>query len=208
MGFTIPFLMHLQCAEKAGFAILNQTRVHSPFLVIPGIPPHVHDYLAQTSFNPTLLDSLRQTVKTIPIREHALEETCRPRLEHLRDRNASSGISILGGEVALQHPDALAEPGHEFEIVGGTPISSINGFTARSNGRGLPEESLSGVHVCAYQAWNHDVACQVIDLFLGIFGLQGRRLANVRDASALHENSAIEDYLASAVYGYDGCVGV
>lgn len=80
--------------------------------------------LAEAASDSTVLDSLTEAIEAITISElvqsvfdhfpykhssyHALEETGRPALEHLCDRQLCGKFPILWSEVALEYPNTLA----------------------------------------------------------------------------------------------------
>ena len=103
--------------------------MHGPFGVFC-VLGEIHHYLPQAASNPAFLHSPTESVVSISVRKHALEETRCAGLEHLRDANTCCSISILGGEVPLQDPDPFAEPADELEVI-----------------RCAAQECLSSVHV-------------------------------------------------------------
>ena len=76
---------------------------------------------------------------------HTLQETRRPPLQHLRNAQLHRCLRIFLRVVALEHPDALTEPGDEFEIIGGTcrqkdkllPQTASHSVTSNQRLRGM-----------------------------------------------------------------------
>ena len=139
---------------------------------------------------------------------HALEETRRPRLQHLRNAEPHRRLRVGLRIVPLEHPDALAEPGDELEIISRAchknnqllPTSRVRSSTS--------DERLCGVHVRGNQARDDDPPCEIGLLFLRVVCFEGLRLADGGEEVRAHEEGAIEDDFAGRVEGYNGGVCV
>jgi hypothetical protein len=84
---------------------------------------------------------------------HALQESSGASQQHLGDTESGCRIPVFRGEIALKHPDALAQPRNQFEVI-----------------CGASEQSLGCVHVSGNQAGDYNATGQVDFFFMGMFG--------------------------------------
>src|SRR6266702_3676971 len=115
IGGSLPLAMHLKHTEQTGFAALNHTWMHG--IALCGIGANVHHDTSQASSNTAFIDHLSDAVKAIAMGKHRFEKGSRARLEDLGNAETGAHISILFGEIALQHPDTLTEPLDQRHIV-------------------------------------------------------------------------------------------
>jgi hypothetical protein len=120
---------------------------------------------------------------------HALQESGCASQQHLGDTESGCRIPVFGGEIALKHPDALAQPRNQFEVICSTS-----------------EQSLGRVHVSRNQAGDYNATGQVDFFFMGMFDFEVAGYANVSDSVAIDEDSTVGEDRPGGVNSHDGGV--
>src|SRR5438876_983368 len=112
---SLPFAMHIENAEQAGFAVFNHTRMHR--IRLCGIGTNIHNDTGEASPNTAFLHCLGDPIETVAMGKHRFKECGRPGLQHFSYTEACTHITIVLSEVALQDPDTITEPLDESHVV-------------------------------------------------------------------------------------------